>query len=68
MKYTLRQVFTDTKNCWGNQNREHYLGVNAEDVALDFVHGVETIGHGAQMEPFEHHLILGKSSWNKANE
>lgn len=39
-----------------------YLGVDTEYVALYFVHGVEAVGHGAQMQPFENHLILGKGS------
>lgn len=41
-----------------------YLGVNTEDVALYFVHGVEAVGHGAQVQPLEHHLVLGQGPWN----
>lgn len=37
-----------------------YLGVNTEDVTLYFIHGVKAIGHRAQVQPFEHHLILGQ--------
>jgi hypothetical protein len=39
-----------------------YLGVNAEDVTLHFVHGVQAVGHRTQVQPLEHHLILGQGS------
>lgn len=38
-----------------------YLQVGIEDVALDFVHSVCSIGDSAQMEPLEYHLILSES-------
>ena len=47
---------------FGYGNRRLYLGVNTKNVALNFIHGVEAIGYSAEMEPFENHLILGKSS------
>ena len=52
------------KNHFGYQNRRLYLGVNTKNVALNFIHWVKAIGYSAKMEPFENHLILGKSSWN----
>lgn len=42
-----------------------YLRVGAEHMALDFIHGVHPVRHGAEVEPPEHHLILGQSSWMK---
>ena len=52
------------RNCFRYQNRRFYLGINTKNVALYFIHGVEAVGHGAQMEPFENHLVLGESSCN----
>lgn len=45
--------------------QQQYLCVNAEYVALNFIHGVQAVGYSAQVEPFENHLILGEGSWNK---
>lgn len=45
-----------------SEKGKHYLGVDAEDVALHFVHRVEAVRHSAQMEPLENHLVLGESS------
>lgn len=51
---------------FGNREcSELYLGVNAEYVALHLVHGVQAVGHGAQVEPLENHLVLGQSPWEK---
>jgi hypothetical protein len=33
-------------------------------VTLHFVHGIQAIGHSAQVQPFENHLILRQSSYN----
>lgn len=49
----------------GSECRELYLGVNAENVALHLVHGVQPVGHRAQVEPLENHLVLGQSPWEK---
>lgn len=40
-----------------------HLCVCAEHMALDLVHGVHPVGNGSQVEPPEHHLILGQSPW-----
>lgn len=44
---TSIQVLIKQNNGFGYQNRRNYLGINAKYVALDFIHGVEAIGHGA---------------------
>lgn len=52
------------KNRFQYQSRRRYLGINTKNVALHFIHGVKAIGHGAQVQPFENHLVLGESSCN----
>lgn len=62
--FPIEMLVNIFKNHFGYQNRRLYLGVNTKNVALNFIHWVEAIGYSAKMEPFENHLILGKSSWN----
>lgn len=42
-----------------------YLQVGIEDVALDFVHRVCSVGHSAQMEPLKYHLVLSEGSCDR---
>lgn len=59
--FPIQMLVNIFKTHFGYRNRRLYLGVNTKNVALNFIHGVEAIGYSAEMEPFENHLILGKS-------
>lgn len=45
----------------GIRRSSTYLQVGIEDVALDFIHSVCSIGDSAQMESLEYHLVLSES-------